>query len=68
MKKHPAFVRMNPRADNMVTQPSDMDNSTILILCVECGWEGHAWGGMAPWPVFMGHKCRLLTESVSTSG
>lgn len=58
-----AFVRMNPNSDNMVTQRGL--NGTTAILCVECGWEGTAVLSDAPWLIFLGHRCRLLTESVS---
>jgi hypothetical protein len=63
------FTRMNPKAENMVTEPGlpVRGNSTTAILCVECTWEGTAVTPDAPWVIFMGHQCRLITESVSTS-
>jgi hypothetical protein len=68
----PAFTD-KPLAENMVTEPTD----TVLayasahkkcteLLCVECGWQGHAHFPDAPWPVFQTHKCKLRTQSIST--
>lgn len=60
----PMFARMNPLIENMVIEPGP--NNTTQILCVECGWEGvsnrfdHQWA-------FLGHPCRLISLSVSTT-
>ena len=55
-----------PRARDMVTEPCEKPNC-LDILCVECGWEGHGEPKDAPLPIFINHKCRLRTQSVSTS-
>jgi hypothetical protein len=53
-----------PRSEFMVTQHCGMN--AYDLLCVECGWEGHATLPDAPWVVFQEHKCKPRTESLSS--
>jgi len=62
-----------PRAEDMVTEdcsllpyPTSLPHYNCKdLLCVTCGWEGHAHFPDAPWPVFQTHKCKLRTFAVS---
>ena len=58
---------------------SDFSNSRIAsqvaymvvennkVLCVECGFEVTAISTLTPEATFDGHKCRLVSQSESTS-
>lgn len=63
----PTFVRMNPKVENMVKQTRTDYSGLIDILCVECGWEGSCHPGDNEVLHFLGHKCRLTSQSESTS-
>jgi hypothetical protein len=53
-----------PKADDMVTEHCSPTGT--CLLCVACGWQGHAEVPDAPWVVFQTHECRLSVRSVSS--
>lgn len=52
------FHRLTPAASHMATEP--VDKYSVLVLCVECGWEAVVTVPKAPWVVFKDHPCRLV--------
>ena len=61
-----AVFSRKPEQSNMVTEPCPENSNATDMLCVECGWTGHATLPKAPWVVFMQHACKMRTESHST--
>lgn len=55
----------NMDSSDMATEPCPLDSNAIDILCVRCGWEGHAKVPHAPWPVFQEH-IRKFSEHAFT--
>lgn len=55
-------ARTHPEFDKWTNNTSC---SGILILCVECGWTGHFCDGSTDH--FFNHKCKMRTESISTT-
>jgi len=53
-----------PRSEWMVTERCTQRPNDTDLLCVMCGWEGHATLPAAPWVVFQAHACRLRIESI----
>jgi hypothetical protein len=50
--------------------PVDRKNMVVennKVLCVECGFEVVAISTLTPEATFDGHKCRLVSQSESTS-
>jgi hypothetical protein len=53
-----------PSAGDMVTE--HCSETGTCLLCVACGWEGHAEVPDAPWYVFRTHACRLSLETAGS--
>jgi len=59
-------VTNRPRSEHMVTERCTQRPNDTDLLCVECGWEGHATLPEAPWVAFQEHKCKLRAVSISS--
>ena len=58
----PTEFHHRPDSRDMVTEVCGP--TTTDLLCVACGWQGHAEIPDAPWTVFQTHECRLSFETV----